>query len=237
MTFLAAMLLALAVWLWLPPSDGRRLRSLFGSTRQPRSSSPLLVPMALVVFGLGMSLMLGSLLGVGLGIAAAIAFPRVMSRLDGRSERARVAQLHRQLPQVADLLAATLASGAPVGRAVQVVARAVDAPISEVLTTVSSALDLGATVEQAWQLADSDGVMRDLSMGFERSARSGAPMSDVLSGIASDLRRRHRQSVEVDARVAGVKAIAPLAACFLPAFMLVGAVPIVASFATGLFSS
>lgn len=235
MTLIVAVLFGIAVWLWLPPSDDRRLRTLFAVQRAERASSPLLVPLALLVFGVGMSIALGSLLGIALGVAGALAFPRVMARLDGRAARERAQRLRRQAPQAADLLAATLASGAPVAHAVGVVARSMDPPMAEVLGAVTAALDLGATSAEAWRLADPGGDLAEISAGFDRSARSGAPMADVLAGVASDLRRRHRHSVEVDARVAGVKAIAPLAACFLPAFLLVGAVPIVASFATGLF--
>jgi pilus assembly protein TadC len=101
---------------------------------------------------------------------------------------------------------------------------------------VATALDLGASVDEAWSMADPQRQLAQIADGFQRSARSGAPLADVLTGIAGDLRRHHRQSVEVQARIAGVRAIAPLAVCFLPAFLLVGAVPIVASFATGLFA-
>lgn len=235
MTLLIGVLCACAVWLWLPPADTGRLRRLFGRERPERKSSPVLVPAALLVFGVGMTVALGSIVGIVLGAAAAIAFPRVVHRIEGRADRERRDRLRRQAPDAADLLAATLASGAPVGQAVAVVAEATDAPMAGVLATVASALDLGATPAEAWGMADPDGDLAEIASGFERSARSGAPMAEVLAGVAGDLRRRHRQSVEVDARVAGVRAIAPLAACFLPAFMLVGAVPIVASFASGLF--
>ena len=64
-----------------------------------------------------------------------------------------------------------------------------------------------------------------------RSAQSGAPLSTVLARIAQDMRRDRHAAVEVAARSAGVRAVAPLAACFLPAFLLVGVVPVVASLA------
>lgn len=227
---------AAAVWLWLAPRDDARMRRLFGFVKPTRSSSPLLVPGALVLFGLGMTVLLGSILGIVLGIVAAIAFPRVTRHVDGREARARQQRLARQAPDAAELLAATLASGAPIRRAVGVVASAIDEPMSDVLATVATALDLGASVDEAWSMADPQRQLAQIADGFQRSARSGAPLADVLTGIAGDLRRRHRQSVEVQARIAGVRAIAPLAVCFLPAFLLVGAVPIVASFATGLFA-
>jgi hypothetical protein len=43
------------------------------------------------------------------------------------------------------------------------------------------------------------------------------------------VRRRHRREVEVAARSAGIRAVGPLAACFLPAFLLVGTMPVIAS--------
>jgi len=65
-----------------------------------------------------------------------------------------------------------------------------------------------------------------------RSARSGAPLADVLSDVADDLRLARTRDVQVAARAAGVRAVGPLAACFLPAYLLLGVVPVVASLAS-----
>jgi hypothetical protein len=43
--------------------------------------------------------------------------------------------------------------------------------------------------------------------------------------------------VEVAARTAGVRAVIPLVACFLPAFILLGVVPVVAGLANELIGS
>ncbi|MDB9921395.1 hypothetical protein OAD85_06490 [Actinomycetota bacterium] len=45
------------------------------------------------------------------------------------------------------------------------------------------------------------------------------------------MRREHRSRVEVAARTAGVKAVIPLALCFLPGFFALGVIRIVASLA------
>jgi len=63
---------------------------------------------------------------------------------------------------------------------------------------------------------------------MQRSAESGAPLAEGLSRLAEDRRRERRTQTQVRARNVGVKAAGPLAACFLPAFMLVGVVPTVA---------
>ena len=99
------------------------------------------------------------------------------------------------------------------------------------LAQVSASLRLGASAAEAWSAADPKGSLGALSAGFIRSESSGAPIAELLGATAGDLRRRHRLAVEVAARSAGVRAIGPLAACFLPAFMLVGVMPVVASMA------
>ena len=63
------------------------------------------------------------------------------------------------------------------------------------------------------------------------AARGGAGLESVLLGIAYEMRREHRSRVEVAARTAGVKAVIPLALCFLPGFFALGVIRIVASLA------
>jgi pilus assembly protein TadC len=60
---------------------------------------------------------------------------------------------------------------------------------------------------------------------------SGAPLADMVAAVADDQRRRRRWSAEAAARRAGVQAVGPLVLCFLPAFVLLGVVPVVLSIA------
>jgi pilus assembly protein TadC len=52
--------------------------------------------------------------------------------------------------------------------------------------------------------------------------------------LADDLEREALAAVEDRARAVGVKAAVPLGLCLLPAFLLLGIVPLVASLVTGL---
>ncbi len=61
-----------------------------------------------------------------------------------------------------------------------------------------------------------------------RALESGAPLADGLTRLAADRRRERNTQVQRRARTVGVKAAGPLAACFLPAFMLIGVVPTIA---------
>ena len=57
---------------------------------------------------------------------------------------------------------------------------------------------------------------------------SGSSVSEAMTRLADDLRRSARADVESRARAVGVKAAIPLGVCLLPAFVLVGVVPLVA---------
>jgi hypothetical protein len=67
-----------------------------------------------------------------------------------------------------------------------------------------------------------------------RASATGAPLAAAMRELAADERERARWAATEQARVAGVRAVGPLAACFLPAFVLVGVVPVVAGVAGSL---
>ena len=67
-----------------------------------------------------------------------------------------------------------------------------------------------------------------------RSVESGASLSSALTACAEQMRQVRGSELENRARAVGVKAVAPLAGCFLPAFIVLAVVPIVASLVTGL---
>jgi Flp pilus assembly protein TadB len=111
-----------------------------------------------------------------------------------------------------------------------------ESPIQTRLAPVLAAIELGADPRDAWSTLMDEPVLGQLAMSVMRSYDTGSGLEPVLVGIASEMRREHRSRVEVAARTAGVKAVIPLAVCFLPAFFALGVVPIVASLAasTGL---
>jgi hypothetical protein len=56
----------------------------------------------------------------------------------------------------------------------------------------------------------------------------------VVERLADDLAETGRAEVEQRARTVGVRAAVPLGLCLLPAFLLLGIVPLVASLVSGL---
>ncbi len=136
-----------------------------------------------------------------------------------------------QAPMVADLLAVALSAGAPMSVALQVTVDATDDPSRSVLQRVLAALELGADPSVAWAGVFDQPALEPIARAVIRSHHSGAPLADVLETAAADARHAHRAEIETCARSAGVRAVAPLALCYLPAYLLVGVVPVIAGFA------
>lgn len=244
MTLLALICAVGAVVVIVPASSRRRARRLFvgqstTSADRPRAglTDPRVVRLVSALGGLGVAIGIGGVWGWGLGSVIALGAPIGLSRMESQRDRQRREALERQGADAADLLAACLASGAPVAPSTAAVARALGEPIAQPLDALVAALALGADPVDAWRAVAVQPGMSGLSRAVARSLESGAPLTTTLPGIADDLRRVSRGQVEAAARAAGVRAVAPLAACFLPAFLLVGIVPIVASLAIPFLTS
>jgi Flp pilus assembly protein TadB len=138
------------------------------------------------------------------------------------------------LPLATELLAACIASGALPAAAATAVADATGGPLATELRRVVAALKLGGDPVASWLSLGSDDVLEPLGAAFSRSASSGAPLAALLSDLAADLRMQQRLAAESAARRVGIRAAAPLGLCFLPAFILLNLVPIVASLVGGL---
>ena len=138
--------------------------------------------------------------------------------------RRQLAATSQDLPRVADLLAACLQAGLPLTAAAAEVCRVVDEDTARRLRHLAvgpppTSSDGGASpAGTGW---------RRLERAVARAAERGAPLADVLAALAADERDRSRWAAEETARQAGVRAVGPLAACFLPAFVLVGVLPVV----------
>lgn len=141
-----------------------------------------------------------------------------------------------QAPLVADLLSAAIEAGLPVSTATEVVHSAVTGAIADEVGIVVRAYAMGAGVDEAWRRLEPDSVLAPISHAVIRSYDSGAAVSPALRACAIDMRREHRARAEIAARSAGVRAIGPLTACFLPAFLLLGVLPLIASLAEQVFT-
>lgn len=186
--------------------------------------------------GLGLAVLLGGPVGVLAAVGVAIGLERMLARLEPRAVRERRDQLRHDLPAAADLLAACVRAGQPVPAALAAVARATPGPLGTELATVAAALRLGADADHAWAGFLGEPVLAAFGRAMVRAWDSGAPLAATLDRVAEDSRRARRAAAEERARAVGVRAAAPLGLCFLPAFLLIGVVPVIVSAAAELLS-
>jgi pilus assembly protein TadC len=114
---------------------------------------------------------------------------------------------------------------------VAAVAGAVDGPLGAELAEVAARIRLGADPAAEWLALAREPVLAPLGRAAARASASGAPVAATLARLARDQRRTARAAASARARTAGVRAVAPLGLCFLPAFVLLGIVPAVAGIA------
>jgi pilus assembly protein TadC len=140
----------------------------------------------------------------------------------------------RSVALVLDLLAATLAAGAPPEHAIAEVAVAVEAhgtagmrAAAAPLQLVGRLLRLGSDPATAWSGLDSVDGLAQVGLAGRRCAHSGARLANALADTAGDLRAEHQAASISRAQRTGVWTLLPLGCCFLPAFICLGVLPVV----------
>ncbi|SDF58959.1 type II secretion system F family protein [Klenkia brasiliensis] len=134
-------------------------------------------------------------------------------------------QLRADLPVACDLLAVCLAAGTPVGGALGSVGDALGGPLGAVLAEVAARVRLGADPRRAWAGVPVD--VAPLARVVARAGESGSSVVPALQALAVDRRAAQRAATAAAVQRAGVAVLAPLGACFLPAFLCLGVVPLV----------
>ncbi|GAB3752357.1 type II secretion system F family protein [Microlunatus parietis] len=171
---------------------------------------------------LGLLIMLPAC-GTGLGVVVATGW------VETGSYRRRRRQLIMDLPQTLALLGAAVGAGLPLRGAVREVAAASGGPIADDLRRVLAQIELGRPEEEAWRDLRRDPVWAPVAVDLARSVESGTRLAEGLRRHAEFARQRRRAAIEIVARAVGVRSVLPLMACFVPAFILIGIVPTVAS--------
>ncbi|ORA09186.1 hypothetical protein BST12_27910 [Mycobacterium angelicum] len=142
-----------------------------------------------------------------------------------------------------DVLAVCLTAGMAVATAAT--ATAVSAPprLGRVLSRAADLLVLGAEPGVAWSAPPDlpagwiDAQTEALLRLARRSASSGAALADGVIELAAQARQDAAHTAAAAAERAGVLIAGPLGVCFLPAFICLGIVPVVAGLAGRVFQS
>lgn len=219
----AAVLLAVpprAVAPWLPRAAAAP-PPVDGDVRRGR-------PLLCVLAGVGVALFLGGPGGLAAGAVATVGSWVILGRAEPTAVRREREAVQRELPHVVTLLAAALRAGAAPAEAARLVCRALPGPATRRLEGTVAHLELGADPSQVWERLAREPGLAPLGRALGRSQATGASVVTVVDRLSDELAREARGQVEDRARAVGVKAAVPLGLCLLPAFVLIGIVPLVA---------
>ena len=239
---LAAGAAALAVWLsmpsdrlllprsratmptWLagrPGAVGLRMRALTGSA-------------VAVAAWLALPVLVGGAVATGVAVVSLPIAVIVLGRLEPSGVRRAREREQAEAPQAMELLASCLSAGAPLRVAVAEVARVSGPEVAATLGRVVSLVGVGVPDAVAWSGLSGDDVWGPAARDVARSAGSGSAVAGLLGEHAGSCRTVRRREAERRARTVGVRSVGPLMCCFLPAFLLVGVVPLIAGTVLGL---
>ena len=219
--------------LW-PAAGASRGLGVFWPTTGVRRRDPATIGAA-VLAGLIVWMVIGpGPLGPIAGLISAVGFAWGLQRIEDPDRRREIQDLRAQFPEAVDLLRNGLDAGLPLRTVVSRVADLAPAPTSEVLGRIVAHVETGQSDAQAWRSLAHDPIWGDLARDLARGVESGAAMSRVLAVAADQMRTDNAAELQRRARSVGVHSVLPLVVCYLPAFLLVGVVPIIASTLAGL---
>ena len=237
----AGVLVGAAILLLAAPGGSARnrlaeVRGIAPSSRSGRRSvlsGPAAVRAATALAGVSIAILLGGVVGVAAGVVVTLGGPPLVARVDARAARAAAAGDRADVGLALELVAACLEAGAPLVAAVDTVGEALGDRYGAQLGEAARRLRMGSAPASVWGGLPADDPLGPFAETVLRVGHTGSSLVSALRRLARDEREETRQRHTAAARRVGVHVVAPLGLCFLPAFALIGVVPIVA----GLVSS
>jgi pilus assembly protein TadC len=132
-----------------------------------------------------------------------------------------------------DVLAACLSSGMAVSSAAAATAPSAPRPLAVLLDRAADLLALGADPAKAWSNPSPplDKHVEALLRLARRSAASGTALAQGVAELADQSRHDAASAADAVAQRASVLIAGPLGLCYLPAFVCLGVVPVIAGLA------
>jgi tight adherence protein C len=230
----------------MPADKSRDLRMKLNAAGLYRTTVPrYLGYRILAAFGIPLVLILLAVLGGGVGIliiAAAVTMGGFGWSLPpfylARRIRLRSEAIDLEMPELVDLLVATVEAGVGFGSALQLSARRVREPLGAELRLTLREQSMGLTMEEALEnmlsRCNQSTSMRAFVQAIIQGETLGVSIGKILRDLAIDMRKRRRQWAEERAQKAPVKLLFPLTFMILPAMMIVILGPAIYSLAHGL---
>jgi pilus assembly protein TadC len=165
------------------------------------------------------------------------------AHLRGKATRPRRGPDPLAVASSLDVLAVCLEAGMAVSTAAAATAPSAPPRLAGVLRRAADLLALGADPAVAWSVAPDpttepvDAQIDVLLRLARRSASSGAALARGVAELADQCRHEAAHAATAAAERAGVLIAGPLGLCFLPAFVCLGIVPVVAGLAGDVLQS
>jgi hypothetical protein len=175
-----------------------------------------------------------SALLIAAGAALGWAVPPVL--IKGRGTR-RLASIDKDLPELIDLLIATVEAGLGFGASLNLVGERVRGALGDELRLAIRHQNLGISTSQSLEelLQRCDSMsMRAFVRTVVRGESMGLSIAPILRELATDMRRRRRQTAQERMHKAPVKILFPLMFLIMPALMIVLFYPAAHAVMTGL---
>lgn len=184
--------------------------------------------------GIAVAVFLTGPVGIAGGAVAAVVTWVVIDRSESPAARRERAAVARDLPHLVGLLGSALESGQAPGAALALVCDALPGAAADRLRGLPARLSLGVDPADVWERLSGDPELAALGRALARAHATGAPIGAAVARLGHELAQTARADVEDQARQVGVRAAVPLGLCLLPAFLLLGIVPLVAGLAASL---
>jgi hypothetical protein len=176
---------------------------------------------AVLLFGAAGKVSFLSVLVVLIMLLAGWMGPSAYIRRRGSS---RLEEIDHKLPELIDLLIATVEAGMGFSASMQLVAERFSGPLGEELRLTMQQQSLGmsiqAALEEMIERCDTPSV-RAFARTASRGESLGVSIGPVLRELSQDQRRRHRMLAREKMQKAPVKMIFPLVFLVMPALMIV----------------
>lgn len=183
---------------------------------------------ALCCSGLGIPTFLGVVFTAAAGVAG-WCLPAVAIRMRGRR---RLDEIDRDLPDLIDLLTATMEAGMGFAASIDLVASRFRGALGEELRLTQQQQKLGVSNDQALKdLVErcDTGSTRSFARTLRAAESLGVSIGPSMRELAHDVRRRRRQNAEEKMRKAPIKLLFPLIFLIFPTLLLEVMYPVVYS--------
>jgi tight adherence protein C len=191
--------------------------------------------LAIEILASGTSIALGALVTI---LAAACCWSLFGATVRHRSEL-RLGEIDRELPELIDVLTATIEAGLGFAGSLQLVANRFEGPLGIELRLALQEQRMGLTTNQALtnMLTRADTpAMRSFVRGVLQGETLGVSIGAMMRNLAIEMRTRRRQAAQERVQKAPLKMLFPLILLIFPALLIVLLYPAVHALLNG-FSS